>query len=66
MERLYEEIDRDKWDYLFIRAWKKNDGAIRFYQRNGFQLDGIIEQEKTRKDQSGTFTVQKQYLWKKL
>lgn len=66
MTRFIEEADRKKWEYLFIRAWKNNVRAIRLYQRLGFQLAAIINQTKIRKDRSGTFVIQKQYLWQKL
>ncbi len=66
MKKFIEEMDKSKWEYLFIRAWKANTEAIKFYQRNGFQLSEIIDQEKTKKDQSGTFMIQKQYLWQKI
>ncbi|HZX44761.1 MAG TPA: GNAT family N-acetyltransferase [Candidatus Nanoarchaeia archaeon] len=66
MQKCLDEIDRHRWDYLFIRAWKENEGALKLYQRFGFKLDEIIEQEKIKKDRSSTFIIQKQYLWKKL
>lgn len=66
MQRFMEEADKSKWKYLFIRSWKENRGAIQFYQRFGFKLDEIIDQQKIRKNQSGTFMIQKQYLWQKL
>ncbi|MBW2988866.1 hypothetical protein KY358_00955 [Candidatus Woesearchaeota archaeon] len=51
-----------------MRAWYNpcNEGAIRFYKRFGFMPSEIIEQEKIKKDQSGTFIIQKRYFFQKL
>lgn len=71
MGKLIEELDKDQWKYLFVRTWVNppNEGAIKFYtQRAGFEMipNAIIESTKTKKDGSGTFQIQRQYLARKI
>lgn len=66
MENFLKDVDRKKYEYLFIRAWKNNSVAMNLYQKFGFIPDEIINQEKIKKDRSGTFIIQKQYLVQKL
>ncbi len=67
MHKCMKEIDRSKYDWLFIRSWKNNVPAIRFYEKMGFTLsDFIIDQNKIKKDGVTPFVIQKQYLVQKL
>lgn len=66
MNKLLNEIDQDKWQYLFVRTWvdPPNEGAINFYtQHAGFELipDSIVESTKTTVDGSGKFEIKRQY-----
>jgi len=31
---------KNQMDYLWLGVWEKNEGAIRFYERNGFSVTG--------------------------
>ncbi|MBU1019266.1 MAG: GNAT family N-acetyltransferase [Patescibacteria group bacterium] len=71
MDKLLEELDKEKWKYLFVRTWvdPPNEGAINFYTKHaGFEVvpDAIVESTKTKKDGSETFQIKRQYLSKKV
>lgn len=66
LKKFIDDIDREKWEYLFIRAWRDNVKAIEFYKRFGFELGDIINQEKVKPDKVSKFMIEKQYLWQKL
>ena len=66
IRKLLGEVDKEKWSYIFVRAWKRNEGAIRLYQRFGFQLGETIQSVKIKKDRSGTFVIDRQYLWQRV
>ncbi|MBW2975179.1 GNAT family N-acetyltransferase [Candidatus Woesearchaeota archaeon] len=61
-----KNIDRKRYDYLFIRAAIKNIPAINLYKKLGFIPDEKIKQKKIKKDRSGTFMLTKQYLVQRL
>ena len=49
-----------------IRAWRNNEGALRFYERLGFVRNAIIQETKARKGTGEPFVIEKQYLFKDL
>ena len=66
MQTFVNELDPSEWDYLVIRAWKSNEGALRFYEKFGFVRGEVIDEEKVKKNRSGKFWIQKQYLIRQL
>jgi ribosomal protein S18 acetylase RimI-like enzyme len=51
---------------VFIRVWNQNLAALSLYRKIGFTDVAEIEQTKTKADLSGTFTMKKIYLHKKI
>ncbi|MEA1994159.1 MAG: GNAT family N-acetyltransferase [Euryarchaeota archaeon] len=66
LKAFMNDIDRKKYDYLFIRAEKNNVPAMNLYKTLGFIPNESIEEKKMRPDQKGTFAMKKQYLFQKL
>jgi len=66
MKTFLKDIDKEKWNYLFIRAWKNNVRAIKFYKMFGFIESETIDQKKIKKDRSETFMIKKVYLFQKI
>lgn len=71
MEKLVRELDKDQWQYLFVRTWvdPPNEGGINFYTKHaGFEIvpNAIVESTKTKMDGSGTFPIKRQYFSRKV
>lgn len=68
MAKFLSELDRKKWQYLFVRSWWEpcNTGAIKFYKKFGFKDSEIIEQEKIRIEDHSKFMIKKRYFVQKL
>ncbi len=62
LHRLLNDVDRERYGYLFIRTGKNNIPAMNLYKSFGFEPAETIKEEKVTPDQSDTFTMEKQYL----
>lgn len=40
LNKALEIAKKNQMDYLWLGVWEKNQGAIRFYERNGFSVTG--------------------------
>jgi len=40
LDKVLEIAKKNQMDYLWLGVWEKNEGAIRFYERNGFSVTG--------------------------
>jgi hypothetical protein len=40
LNKALELAKKNQMDYLWLGVWEKNEGAIRFYERNGFSVTG--------------------------
>jgi len=61
-----EDVDREKYSYIFIRAGVKNIPAVRLYKKTGFIPVCEIEEKKIKIDRSGSFIMKKQYMVQKI
>ena len=59
---LFNNLDKNKYSHLFVAGWTQNTPAINLYQKLNFKPITKVRQEKIRKDQSGTFSINKLYL----
>ena len=66
MSSFHENVDVEKYAYLLIRVWKKNTPALNLYKKYGFTPSESITQEKEKVDRSGTFIMEKLYLYRKM
>jgi hypothetical protein len=40
LDKVLEIAKKNKKDYLWLGVWEENEGAIKFYERNGFSVTG--------------------------
>jgi len=40
LDKVLGIANKNQMDYLWLGVWEKNEGAIRFYERNGFNVTG--------------------------
>ena len=65
MERLIENVDKNKTDAFVIRVWDENQKAQNLYLKFGFSVfDSIIQQKKHSKTEY--FEMKKLYLYQRL
>jgi GNAT superfamily N-acetyltransferase len=66
MAAFFETIDKSRYSEAFIRVWDQNIPALNLYRKVGFEPVATIEHTKKKADGTGTFTMNKIYLHKKL